>query len=128
MILSATCTVTLTRIYVECIIGCHPEERMKARDIYIDLRLTIPLPAQDALHCTIDYDAVAIIAAACAVDGRFHLIESLAGKIAENLMQRYGLLQKVEVKITKPHAAQHTDSAGCEICVQRGDYIPHDIT
>jgi len=115
--------ITVSRLRVECLIGCNLEERQKTQEIFIDIALTLSLPARDALEETVDYGEAAALATACATTGQFYLIERLATHIAEVLLARFLRLQQACIVITKPGAVIGAVSAGCEVVLNREDMM-----
>ena len=114
---SNTGMITISRLKVACIIGCNPEEREKEQELFIDMRLTVPLPSADVLAKTVDYGSVALLAAHCAKEGRFYLIERLAMAVAQGVLQQFPLVQDVWVKIVKPKAVPGAEHAAFEVAL-----------
>lgn len=87
--------------------GCLPEERREAQPFIVNARLFLdlaPAIAADDLSLTVDYSQVYAIIAAIMNGPPLNLLESLAGRIAQSLLQAFPPLTAVEVEVRKPSA------------------------
>ena len=98
-----TIEVGLTNLEISCIIGCTEEERKSERKILVNICLQILLPSEeDSLESTVDYFSVANTVTLIAKKGKFFILESLAKKTCDVLLNEFTSIQKVKVHIVKP--------------------------
>jgi dihydroneopterin aldolase len=86
--------------------GVFDHERRDGQEFVVDIVLGVDTRAAaacDDLAHTVDYGAVATDVTAIVEGAPLNLIEALADRIAETLLQR-PLVQAVEVRVHKPHA------------------------
>lgn len=100
--------------------GVYPEENVLGQKFLVSLSLytdTRKAGMTDDLECSINYGDVSQYVKRFFDENTFKLIEKVAEKLAENLLLRYPLLEKVDVKIEKPWApiGIPVESAGVEI-------------
>jgi dihydroneopterin aldolase len=81
--------------------GAEPEERERPQPFLYDVRLALPAPDRDELAATVDYREVVSVIRELSDGTSFHLLESLAGALAEALLQRFPA-EVVEVRVRKP--------------------------
>ena len=81
--------------------GAEPAERERAQPFLYDVRLALPEPERDELAATVDYREVVSLIRELSDGPSFHLLESLAGAVAEALLQRFPA-DHVEVRVRKP--------------------------
>ena len=87
--------------------GCLPEEKSRPQPFIVNAILCLDLSeaiVTDDLACTIDYGQVHRIIAHIMEGPPVNLLESLAGRIARDLLQAFPRLQAVEVEVQKPEA------------------------
>jgi len=87
-------------------LGVTPEERAEPQPVEVDvvLRLDLSHPARsDELADTINYAAVYDLAREIVEERSFHLIEALAGAIADAVLSDQPV-DDVEVRVRKPKA------------------------
>ena len=87
--------------------GVYPEENVLGQKFEVSLVLytdTRKAGLTDNLECSINYGDVCHYVKQFFEENTFQLIERVAEKLAEELLLRYDLLQKVDVKIEKPWA------------------------
>jgi dihydroneopterin aldolase len=101
-------------------IGIVEWERRVLQTIVIDLKLYIDLQkmdVQDDIDTTINYKTVADrIKAFVKTEGPFHLVETLAEKIAALIKAEF-LVDKLHLTISKPSAFSDIDHVG--VCIER---------
>ncbi len=104
-------TITLRDLAVHCVIGVHPEEKIRPQLLKIDLRLyldTAPAALSGILSRTVDYSLVAKQVAFILMHSRFRLLESAAEALAVFLLTpapgEQALIQAVDIEIRKPEA------------------------
>ncbi len=112
--------LAINRLRIKCIIGCNPEERIKPQYVIVTVRLSCDCHTagqSDRLEDTINYDQLAKRFTQLASDGNFHLIETLAEKIAALCLED-NRVQQVEVTVEKPGAIPQSD--GAYVTITRG--------
>ena len=107
--------VALSQLKIACIIGCRPDEREKEQVILVDLKITLPFPQKDSILETVDYENAAFHVIKCAKLGKFFLIETLAQRVADELLHEYPLVESVWVKVSKQNAVAGVESSYCEV-------------
>ncbi|MGN0336149.1 MAG: 2-amino-4-hydroxy-6-hydroxymethyldihydropteridine diphosphokinase [Lachnospiraceae bacterium] len=100
--------------------GVYPEENVLGQKFLVSLVMhtdTRKAGMNDDLECSINYGDVSRYVKQFFEENTFKLIERVAEKLAESLLLRYSLLEKVDVKIEKPWApiAIPVESVGVEI-------------
>jgi dihydroneopterin aldolase len=99
--------ITLTGLRVRGNHGVFDHERRDGQDFLIDLTVHADLsPAgrSDALEDTLDYGALATLAEAVVAGPAYNLIEALAARIADAVLQSDQRIDAVEVTVHKPAA------------------------
>ena len=79
------------------------ETQFGARFI-VDVELYLSLTGDDDLSQTVDYSAVYELVRTVVTETRFRLIEALAHRLADALLNAQPLTQAVVVRVHKPHA------------------------
>ena len=80
--------ITIRDLRVRCIVGILPEERTTPQDVLVSLSIGIDLiPAAHSgkLQHTIDYAMLSEQLRKLLVEGRYHLLETMAEDIAQHL-------------------------------------------
>lgn len=102
---------------VLCILGTLPKERKKKQRIMIDLEFETSVPKaarRDDLRDALNYKKIAESATRFVSKSRFHLIETLAERLAQNLLKEFKL-KHVSLRIDKPAAISNARHVGVEI-------------
>jgi FolB domain-containing protein len=113
--------IFLKELRVACSIGTRPEERRRSQEIVIDVCLHLDLeePGRtDRLEDTVDYSRLAGEITAMAESSSFQLLERLAEEVAA-LALANPKVERVEVKVNKPHALPRGRAAVVEIVRDR---------
>jgi FolB domain-containing protein len=102
------------------ICGALPEERERAQPLELDLDVVADLaPAgrSDALEDTIDYGALCRIVETVVTEERFTLLERLAARVAEMVLQHDSRVLSVAVNVRKlrPPVPQQLATSGVHI-------------
>ncbi len=84
--------------------GVYETESQFGARFVVDVELFLPLSGRDDLAATVDYSVVYDLVRAQVTETRFYLIEALAHKLAEILLAAQPLVQRVTVRVHKPHA------------------------
>lgn len=100
--------------------GVYPEENVLGQKFLVSLVLytdTRRAGRNDDLECSVNYGEVSWYVRQFFEENTYKLIERVAEKLAENLLLRYPLLEKTDVKIEKPWApvAIPLETVGVEI-------------
>jgi len=107
--------VGFKNLKIHCVIGVNEEERRQEQDIFVELRVVLHhAPRQDDVSTTIDYTALSNICKKVAKKHHYHLLESLAKKILEEIFNCF-LLEEGWIKIKKPKAIAGADYAFVEM-------------
>ena len=108
--------VFVNRLAVEASIGIHPHERENKQTIWrtIDAGVLEDSATPEAIGDVVCYENMCRIATALASDGHIDLVETLAERIADRLMEDPRLVQ-IRVQIEKPQAIDQAASVGIAI-------------
>ena len=109
--------IHLREVKVRCVLGVYPEERVRVRDVILNLSLecdTRSAAATDRLEDALNYERIEAEILALAVEGRFQLVETLAERVAEACLRHKGV-NRVRVVVDKPGALACTKSVAVEI-------------
>ena len=116
--------IYLQGLKVACTIGTRPEERKRTQEIGIDVCLHLDLEdpgRSDRLEDTVDYGHLAGEITAMAERSSFQLLERLAEEVA-SLVLAHPKVERVEVKVSKPHALPRGRAAAVEIFRDRSAF------
>ena len=108
--------VFVNRLAVEASIGIHPHERENKQTIWltIDAGVLEESASAEAIGDVVCYEDMCKTATALASDGHIDLVETLAERIADRLMEDPRLVQ-IRVQIEKPQAIAQAASVGIAI-------------
>jgi dihydroneopterin aldolase len=84
--------------------GVFSEEQTFGARFLVDTELHVLLPAEDDLSQTVDYGAVYALIQEEVTAKRYRLLETLAQRLAERILQAFADVLKVTVRVHKPHA------------------------
>lgn len=116
--------IFLSALTVECIVGIWEWERRVKQKVIIDLEMAADIrraAASDRIEDTIDYKRVAKRLLAFVGDSQFHLVETLAERIAQVVVTEFGV-EWVKVRLNKQGAIRGARDVGIEIERRRADY------
>jgi dihydroneopterin aldolase len=102
--------------------GVFPEENRLGQRFIIDLDLDLCLKTageHDDLYATVNYAEIADRVKHIVEGPSYKLIETVAEKIAQMLLQTYPLLQEVHVHVTKPHPPVAFSFKGVVVSIHR---------
>lgn len=102
--------------------GVFAEEAERGQYFLVDVRLLLDLQRaaqSDDLADTVDYGAVADYVAAEVSGERVQLIERLAGRIAQGLLEKYPLITEVSVTVHKPDAPVNAQVADIAVTITK---------
>lgn len=99
--------------------GVLEQERQVGNTFWVDLTLTAPLAqavASDRLEDTINYAEVyELTKREMAVPSK--LLEHVAGRICQALLQRFPQIEQVEIRVTKPNPPFGGDLESAAVCL-----------
>jgi FolB domain-containing protein len=104
-------------LHLRCIIGAHDWERVDKQDVIINLSIWTDLagPAKtDRLEDAVNYRVIKKNIISMVENSDFHLIETLAEKIAYICLENEKV-EKVQVTVDKPGALRFAKSVAVEI-------------
>ena len=116
--------IFLSALSVECIVGIWEWERRVKQTVIIDLEMQADIrraAASDRIEDTIDYKRVAKRLLAFVGDSQFHLVETLAERIAQVVVVEFGV-HWVKVRLNKQGAIRGARDVGIEIERRTSDY------
>jgi hypothetical protein len=99
--------IALTGISATGYHGVFPDERRDGQVFIVDLKLFLDLALagkSDDLKLTVNYASVAEAAVAEITGEPLDLIEALAERISERVLEEFSLVNQVEVTVHKPNA------------------------
>ena len=114
--------ILLENLRVDCIIGIHPHERINEQPLVISLRFPwdfAAAAASESVADTVDYGQVARAVRSFVVQGRFELLETLARRLAEHVLQSFGVAW-VRLQVRKPGAVPDSDGAAVALLARQG--------
>lgn len=114
--------IILERIAVFARHGLLPEEAATGQRFYLSLEARLDLREagrRDDLAWSVDYGALAELAARIATERRFALIEALAEAIAEGALAAFPRIETIVVRIDKPEAPIPLVLAGVAVEITR---------
>jgi dihydroneopterin aldolase len=116
--------IFLSALTVECIVGIWEWERRVKQTVIIDLEMQADIrraAASDRIEDTLDYKKVAKRLLAFVGDSQFHLVETLAERIAQVVVVEFGVAW-VKVRLNKQGAIRGARDVGIEIERRTEDY------
>jgi 7,8-dihydroneopterin aldolase/epimerase/oxygenase len=111
--------IFLRGLTTECIVGFVDWERRAPQTVIIDLELPCDCERAargDTVADTVNYKTVAKRVLAWVQASQFHLVESLAHRLALLLLAEFPL-DWVRVSVNKPGAIRHSSDVG--VCIER---------
>jgi dihydroneopterin aldolase len=108
--------IGIQRHCLSCVIGILPEERVRAQEIFVDLKIEIHdshSKKSDQIQETVDYVSLAQLCTELVQQKNYFLLETLASDILDQCMQRFKAI-KAWVRIQKPSAIPTADYAYVE--------------
>lgn len=119
-----TDVIELRELRVAAIVGVLPEERLRAQPLAFDIDIERPFAraaADDDLSETTNYADVLTVVALVATTEACLLLESLAYRVANQILERDGAITSVTVAVRKlePPVPEDVASVGVRCRVQR---------
>jgi len=112
-------SIFIEKLRVDTIIGVYPNERVTKQPLIIDINIsydTAQAMASDNLKYALDYHQVCKDVHVFVSESSYHLIETLAECIAQNILKIDGVLE-VKIRLSKPNALDLAENVG--ICIHR---------
>ena len=116
-------SIELRGLRCSAVVGVLPEERGRPQPLVFDLDIERPFThaaANDDLAATTNYAEVLAITSRVAVDGGFRLLESLAYRVAQEILDFDAAITSVTVAVRKvrPPVTEDVASVGvrCTLC------------
>ena len=113
-------TIRLRGLKAETVIGVHDWERKLPRALIVDLDLGVDAAkaaASDRLADALDYHALSQVVTAFVAQSRVQLIETLAERLAAELMRQFGIAW-LSLTVHKPGAVPGAQDVA--ISIERG--------
>ena len=110
-------TVFIRGLSLDAVIGCYDWEKTKTQTITLDIDMAWDIKRaadSDLLEYTLDYAAVSQRIEQYVTDTQFELVESLAERIAELVMNEFKVLG-IRIRLAKPQAIENTIDVGVSI-------------
>jgi len=107
---------------IDCKIGVHNWEKVQNQPIILDIKLYQSIQAaalSDDLNETLDYFTLSQQIETLCQQTVYNLIETLAEKICQHILNNYPSVQIVQLKLNKPQALPKAHATGVEITRQK---------
>lgn len=114
--------VFIHRLETYCIVGVNPWEREVQQKVCLDIVMDCSCREaadEDDMAKAVDYRAVAKAVLDLVTNSRFYLVEALAERVAELVLQEQPRVQAVTVTVSKPGAVRFAQEVGVRIYRQR---------
>ncbi|MEL7370433.1 MAG: dihydroneopterin aldolase, partial [Myxococcota bacterium] len=111
---------SLTGLRIDASIGVYDFEYQIKQPLVIDVTVHSDLrraAETDALEHAVDYDRIAKICRSVAGGQHHRLIETVAGRIADEVLQALSAVMTVDVSVAKPGAVP--DAASVSVAIRR---------
>ena len=109
--------VFIKQLEVSCTIGAYDWEKLVQQKLYFDLEMAFdnrPAAASDDINLTLNYFSVSERVSQFALEHQFELIETMAEKVAELIMQEFAV-PWIKLTLHKPGALAKAKSLGVQI-------------
>lgn len=107
---------------LRCVIGVEDWERSMPQRVLVDIEVTGDFSTaaeSDDLEDAVDYREVCALATEVAGDGEYRLLETLADRVAREVLGMNGCVVEVTVSVFKPLASAVIGGAGARVEVRR---------
>ena len=111
----------IRNLKVDAVVGIFSWEKRIRQPLHLDLEIALDIrkaAATDDIQYALDYKTVSTRLTQFISQSEWHLIETLAEKIAALLMSEFGVTW-LRLKLSKPAALPTADSVG--LMIERGD-------
>jgi FolB domain-containing protein len=122
--------IVIEDLFLRCIVGINPEERIKQQDVNLRLVLHADLRQAgrtDDIEDTINYKAVKVAVREFVEGSSFLLIEKLANEVARRCLDD-PRVEQVDVRVEKPGALRFARTVAVEISRTRADFAEPPVT
>lgn len=105
--MSTILSLGISDVRVSCIIGVRPDERITEQILLVDLICRYDATEaveNDRVESGLDYTELTATIREFARDGRFGLIETLAVRLADRILEYYPAVLDGELRVRKPGA------------------------
>jgi dihydroneopterin aldolase len=112
--------IFLHDLTIETIIGIYDWERKEKQSIILDLDMAADIPAaarSDSIDDTLNYKAVAKRLIEFVGDSQFQLVETLAERVAEIVLNEFGV-KWLRLRVNKKGAVRYAGDVG--VIIERG--------
>ena len=99
------CVITIENIESETIIGVEEHERMRPTPVTATVTVSYDSSAaekEDDIAQAVDYALLSQTVRETVAGSRCRLLETLAGKLGERILQRFAQVETVTVRLCKP--------------------------
>ena len=113
--------IFLQGLETKCVIGIFDWERKIRQKIRISLEFPADIrraARRDRIEDTVDYKRIAKETLAFVSGSQFHLIETLAEKLAAMILKEFRV-PEIQVRVSKPGAVRGSQDVGVEITRKR---------
>jgi len=113
--------IYLSNLEIDTVIGIYDWERRITQTVSFDLEMATDIrkaAASDTIEDTLDYKAVAKRLIQFVGDSEFQLVETLAERVAEIILNEFNV-PWVRVRLNKKGAVRHASGVG--ILIERGE-------
>lgn len=113
--------IFLQGLETKCLIGIFAWERKIRQKVLIDLEFPSNIrkaACKDQIEDAVDYKKIAKRTLSFVSKSRYHLIETLAEKLAQTLLREFSLPQ-IKVRVSKPGAIRYSKNVGVQITRRR---------
>lgn len=114
--------ITLTGLGAVGYHGVFEKERRTGQPFFVDLVMNVDLKAAgetDELTATVHYGEVAELVREIVIGPRYQLIETLAERIAAELLEQFAMIRALEVTVHKPKAPIEVTFADVAVTIFR---------
>lgn len=111
----------IRNLKVDAVVGIFSWEKRIRQPLHLDLEIALDIrkaAATDDIQYALDYKTVSTRLTQFISQSEWHLIETLAEKIAALLMEEFGVTW-LRLRLSKPAALPAADSVG--LMIERGD-------
>jgi 2-amino-4-hydroxy-6-hydroxymethyldihydropteridine diphosphokinase len=115
--MDSTDYISINGLKIACIIGIFDWERTKKQEVLLDLKFPCDnrkAARTDKIEDTVDYKKIAKATIAFVEKSRFQLVETMAERLAEMLLERFAL-PEIFLTISKPGAIRGSQNVGVQI-------------
>jgi dihydroneopterin aldolase len=107
----------IKNLRITCIIGILPDERLNKQDLLLDVKLSFSFQKaaqNDEVSHTIDYTPLSSMLTQWAQKGKFQLIETMADRGCDLILETWPQVKKCRLRVKKPGALTCADwTAAC---------------